>query len=140
MFSSFVTLLRAMTLGRGWEIIPKEFLYSATLTDRLRNVYVRVRKASALAEALKLSAAETAYLAAHSDYAIAADGWLNALPAEGSPTPATAAGLFTAVSAVLEYARRLGGPARPRSLGAGKSGKRDLGTRAEALLKGMGES
>jgi hypothetical protein len=93
------------TLGRGWEIIPAEFLYSATLTDRLRNVYVRVRKASALAEALKLSAAETAYLAAHPDYAIAADGWLNVLPVEGSPTPLTAAALLTAASAVLEYAR-----------------------------------
>ena len=41
--------------------------------------------------------------------------------------------------AVLEYAQRLAAPTRPRSLGAGKSGKRDLGSRAEALLKGMGD-
>lgn len=41
--------------------------------------------------------------------------------------------------AVAEYAQRHAGTALPRSLGAGRSGKRDLGTRAESLLKGMGE-
>jgi len=41
--------------------------------------------------------------------------------------------------AVLEYVRRLAAPVRPRSLGTGSSGKRDLGSRAEELLKGMGE-
>jgi len=41
--------------------------------------------------------------------------------------------------AVAVYARRKSA-ALPRSLGAGRSGKRNLGERAEALLKGMGRS
>lgn len=41
--------------------------------------------------------------------------------------------------AVAEYALRHSRPSLPRSLGAGRSGRRDLGTRAEALLEGMGE-
>jgi hypothetical protein len=41
--------------------------------------------------------------------------------------------------AVEEYASRHSQARPPRSLGAGKSGRRDLGTRAEAFLKGMGE-
>jgi len=40
--------------------------------------------------------------------------------------------------AVADYVRRHAPPRRPRSLGAGKSGRPDLGTRAEQLLKGMG--
>jgi hypothetical protein len=39
--------------------------------------------------------------------------------------------------AVAEYARRHG-PSLARSLGAGRSGKKNLSERAEALLKGMG--
>jgi hypothetical protein len=41
--------------------------------------------------------------------------------------------------AVAEYARRHTGVAAPRSLGAGRSGRRDLGSRSEELLKGFGE-
>jgi hypothetical protein len=40
--------------------------------------------------------------------------------------------------AVREYADRHGPGRAPRSLGAGRSGMRDLGERAEQLLKGMG--
>ena len=40
--------------------------------------------------------------------------------------------------AVVEYARRHAPAARPKSLGAGHSGRDDLGTRAEELLKGLG--
>lgn len=41
--------------------------------------------------------------------------------------------------AVALYARRAGkAGARPRSIGAGKSGRRDLSERSEALLNGMG--
>jgi hypothetical protein len=42
--------------------------------------------------------------------------------------------------AVEEYASRHSLVRLPKSLGAGKSGRRDLGTRAELLLKGMGEN
>jgi hypothetical protein len=41
--------------------------------------------------------------------------------------------------AVAEYAARRAAARLPRSLGAGTSGRRDLGSRAERLLKGMGE-
>ncbi len=42
--------------------------------------------------------------------------------------------------AVAEYARRHAPTRRPRSVGAGRSGRRDLGERAERLLGGMGRS
>jgi len=41
--------------------------------------------------------------------------------------------------AVAEYARVHARAARPRSLAAGRSGRKDLSERAEALLGGMGE-
>ncbi len=40
--------------------------------------------------------------------------------------------------AVAEYARRHAGRTRPKSLGAGHSGRGDLGERAEELLEGLG--
>jgi hypothetical protein len=40
--------------------------------------------------------------------------------------------------AIAEYARRHHRKRRPRSLGAGRSGRRDLSERAESLLKGLG--
>jgi hypothetical protein len=40
--------------------------------------------------------------------------------------------------AVAEYARRHAPSARPKSLGAGHSGRNDLGERAEELLRDMG--
>lgn len=40
--------------------------------------------------------------------------------------------------AVAEYALRHALKRRPRSVGAGRSGRRDLGERAEALLERMG--
>ena len=40
--------------------------------------------------------------------------------------------------AVAEYARRHTPRTRPKSLGAGRSGRPDLGTRAEELLRGFG--
>ena len=42
--------------------------------------------------------------------------------------------------AVAEYARRHAPRARPKSLGAGKSGRGDLAERAEELLAGLGRS
>jgi hypothetical protein len=42
--------------------------------------------------------------------------------------------------AVKNFTRRHAGELRPRSLGAGRSGKRTLSERAEALLGGMGRS
>lgn len=42
--------------------------------------------------------------------------------------------------AVAEYAARHAGRAVPASLGMGRSGRGDLGERAEELLRGMGEA
>jgi predicted transcriptional regulator len=39
--------------------------------------------------------------------------------------------------AVAEYVRRRAPARRPRSLGAGRSGRHDLGQRAEELLRGF---
>lgn len=41
--------------------------------------------------------------------------------------------------AVLEYASQHAPARRPRSLGAGRSGRRDLSERAEDLLAGLGQ-
>lgn len=41
--------------------------------------------------------------------------------------------------AVAEYARSHPLPARPASIGAGRSGRNDVAERAEELLEGMGE-
>lgn len=40
--------------------------------------------------------------------------------------------------AVAEYARRHGNRLRPRSIGAGRSGRGDLAERSEDLLEGLG--
>lgn len=40
--------------------------------------------------------------------------------------------------AVTDYARRHAGPARPRSLGIGRSRRGDVAERAEELLRGLG--
>ena len=42
--------------------------------------------------------------------------------------------------AVAEYTARHAPRRKPRSIGAFKSGRRDLGQRAEALLSGFGEN
>lgn len=42
--------------------------------------------------------------------------------------------------AVLSYAASQPLPVRPASVGAARSGRRDLSERAEELLRGMGES
>jgi len=41
--------------------------------------------------------------------------------------------------AVAEYARRHAARPRPRSIGAGRSGRGDVSERAEELLRGMGK-
>lgn len=97
--------VRWQTAGRGWEIIPAPFLYSATLVANLRQAYVRLLKAAALARGLKLTAAEMAHLAAHADYWIGGDGWLNHLSVTGSPDNATARSLLKAFDALLDFSR-----------------------------------
>jgi peptidoglycan hydrolase-like protein with peptidoglycan-binding domain len=97
--------VRWQTTGRGVEVIPARYLYPATSTDRLRTAYVRFLKAAALATALKLTARETAHLAAHADYRVAGQGWLNALPVSGDPAAATAQALRDVLAGLLAFAR-----------------------------------
>lgn len=97
--------VRWQTAGRGWEIIPAPYLYSATLVANLRQAYVRFLKAAALTAALKLTAAEIGHLAAHADYQIGGESWLNRLPVTSSPDSATAAALLKAFDALLHFAR-----------------------------------
>jgi hypothetical protein len=58
------------TVGLGWQPIPDQYLYSATLVDRLRTTYVRFLKATALASALSLDAGEIAWLGTAASFAV----------------------------------------------------------------------
>lgn len=100
-----ILAIRWETTGRDWEIIPACYLYSATLINRLRSVYVRFLKAAALATGLKLTAAETAYLAAHTDYQFNGQGWMNHLLVTGSPDKVTSMVLLKAFTALLDFSR-----------------------------------
>lgn len=93
------------TAGRGWEVLPAPYLYSATLIDNLYQAYVRFLKASALVGALKLTAAEMAHLSAHADYQVGGEGWLNRLSVAGSPDSATATALLKAFTGLLDFSR-----------------------------------
>jgi hypothetical protein len=96
--------VRWQTLGRGWEVIPSQYLYSATLTSHLREAYSRFLKVTSLATALKLTANEIAYLAAQTNYQINSQGWLNSLPVTGSPDKPTSTALLTAFNGLLDFA------------------------------------
>jgi Neuraminidase-like domain/Salmonella virulence plasmid 28.1kDa A protein len=97
--------VRWETKGRGWEVIPSVYLYSATLSDRLRTAYIRFLKVTSLATALKLTANEIAHFAAQTTYQIGSQGWLNRLPVAGNPDSATSTALLTAFNGLLDFAR-----------------------------------
>jgi hypothetical protein len=96
---------RWATTGRGWEVIPSQYLYSATLVDRLRATYIRFLKVASLAVRLKLTANEAAYLAARPDLQVGGEGWLNELAVAGTPAAATAHALRDVFEPVLDFAR-----------------------------------
>lgn len=87
--------LRWETQGRGWEVIPAHYLYSDALLENLRTVYLRLLKAAALATALHLTPAETAYLGRK--------GWWNTLPVSGEPAAPTPQALRDLLD-VIEFA------------------------------------
>ncbi len=111
------------TTGRGWQVIPARYLYSASLTGHLRDAYIRFLKAAALAAGLSLTANEIAHFATHADYRINAlgqidvngQGWLNALPnadnlhlvnpADAAIAQTLNATLLTPLRDLLDYAR-----------------------------------
>ncbi len=107
--------VRWETKSRGQEPIPSRYLYSETLIERLREIAIRFMKGAALAECLKLSPADMAFLGTHPDYRIDPQGglasggkgedWLNLLRTKGEPPRTQAATLFGILSALLDFAR-----------------------------------
>lgn len=97
--------VRWETTERRWEVIPPGYLYNPEQFSHVAQVYVRFLKTVSLAEALNLTAAETAYLSSHPDYRIDGRGWLNHLPVTGSPDEGTSINLFRALDALLSFAR-----------------------------------
>jgi peptidoglycan hydrolase-like protein with peptidoglycan-binding domain len=97
--------VRWATTGRGRETIPSQYLYSATLADRLRATYVRFLKVASLAVGLKLTANEIAYLASNPDLQVGGQGWFDALAVSGTPPAPTAHALRDVFQAVLDFAR-----------------------------------
>lgn len=84
------------TLGHGRADIPMDALYPSDFMTRARDAYVRFLKGAALANTLKLNAAEVARPE------LTAVSWLNALPVDGTlVTPST---LFTPFQELLDYA------------------------------------
>lgn len=90
--------------GRGWEVIPARYLYSAMLTGHLRQVYTCFRKVTTLAAALKLTANEIARLASREGFHINGQSWLNTLPVSGAPDNATSSELLRVFIALLDFA------------------------------------
>lgn len=97
--------VRWQTEGRGWELIPGVYLYSATLVDHLLHAYIRFLKAAALTAALKLTAAEIVHFAADANYQVGGEGWLNYLTVIDSPDAATGVSLLNAFDALLDFGR-----------------------------------
>ena len=97
--------VRWKSTGLGWEVIPGTSLFSATLMDRFRTIYVRFLKATSLAAALSLTADEIAYLASNADLSVKNKGWLNALAVSGNPDSSTATALRDVLTAVLDFTR-----------------------------------
>jgi len=58
------------SLGLGWQLIPGTALYPANLVARLRTLYVRFLKATALAGALSLTADELADLGSYTGFQV----------------------------------------------------------------------
>ncbi len=58
------------TQGTGWQPVPAQYLYPANLVDHLGNTYVRFLKATSLASALSLTAAEIAWLGTAASYSV----------------------------------------------------------------------
>lgn len=75
------------------------------LVDRLRSVYLRFLKSSALASGLRMTAREIAHFAARAGFTIGGQGWLNALPVSGSPDAPTSQALGAVLTALLDFAR-----------------------------------
>ena len=63
-------LVSWQSLGLGWQLVPGQYLYSGSLVSRLGDMYIRFLKATSLAAALSLTAAELAYLGTSPAYSV----------------------------------------------------------------------
>jgi Neuraminidase-like domain/Salmonella virulence plasmid 28.1kDa A protein len=104
------------TLGSGWQGIPTESLYAATLIDRLGRTYKRFLCAASLANSCSLSADELAYINTFPEVAAAGSqatpqighGWLNFLGDAQNPNSLDlllSAALGRTLQVLLDYAR-----------------------------------
>lgn len=91
--------------GQGRADIPARYLYPASAYAAFAQAYIRFLKVASLAVGLNVTANELAFLGAQADYAIAGEGWLNALPTSGDPAPATASALLKPFERLLDFAR-----------------------------------
>ena len=96
--------VRWATAGQGATPIPTPYLYAAQTVAALQAAFVRLLKAAALADGLRLTAQEFAHIAADSSLAIGGAGWLNALPVAGDPDPAAGPALRVPLRALLDVA------------------------------------
>ncbi len=98
-------VLKWESRGLAKESIPAAYLYPAVLVERFTGSYLRLLKVFTIVEELNLSAAEVAHFAAHADYHVNGEGWLNALPVEESSVTATTQALMASFSALLRFAQ-----------------------------------
>jgi pSer/pThr/pTyr-binding forkhead associated (FHA) protein len=97
------------TQGVGWAPIGTQNLFPLTLVTRLGDTYVRFLKATSLASALSLTAAEIGYLG--TALPITGQSWLSVLDPQGwlntnaqqAPDPATATSLTAVLTALLDF-------------------------------------
>ncbi|WP_199307266.1 neuraminidase-like domain-containing protein, partial [Alkalinema sp. FACHB-956] len=92
------------TLGRGWEVIPADYLYADAVITPLQATYLHFLKVTNLAIVLKLTPQEIAYLGAHADYHIDGQGWLNHLSTAGNPNAVHLPALHQGLTALLDFA------------------------------------
>ena len=98
--------VRWETTGRGWEVIPPRYLYSATLIDHLRAAYIRFLKAASLATALKLTRSEIAHFAVPRGLPDRRPGLAEQPAGHGKPGQRHGrSALLKALAALLDFAR-----------------------------------
>jgi hypothetical protein len=97
--------LKWETPVRAREVIPGRYLYPPAMVVPFAGVYVRFLKTATLASKLALTAAELSSLTTGVDNQIDQQGWLNALPVDGTPSQPAAAALLRPFEALLDFSR-----------------------------------
>lgn len=92
------------TPRRAREVILARYLYPPSIFAPFADAYTRFMKVTSLAIGLGLTINEITHFGTDSQYQIAGDGWLNALPVSGDPTPTVAAALLQPFQALMDFA------------------------------------